>query len=122
MLQPPPETVWAEKWRYRTSSDAYCLASPHSLSSPIYGELLIGDPGGREQLLTAYQMMYRVPAVRHSEVVEFVRARQLYGQGIGWIDAHLLVSAVVANVPLWTADEKLANLASALEIGYGPSA
>ena len=87
----------------------------------IYGELLIGDPAGRAQLLSAYQMMYRVPAVGHSEVVEFVRARLLYGQGIGWIDAHLLASAVVANVPLWTADERLAKVANTLGIAYAPT-
>lgn len=88
----------------------------------IYGELLVGDPGGRKELLDAYDMMYRVPAVRHPEVVSFMRARKLYGQGIGWIDAHLLASALLAHVPLWTADARLATLAGALQLEYVPGA
>lgn len=86
----------------------------------IYGELLIGDSGGREQLLHAYEMMHRAPAIRHSAVVSFVGARQLHGSGIGWIDAHLLASALVAHIPLWTADAKLAKLARTLEVDYVP--
>jgi len=90
-------------------------AAGHDL---VYGELLIGDPSGRERLLSFYQLMHRLPPVRHPDVVEFVRAHKLHGQGIGWIDAHLLASALVANVPLWTADERLANVAGKLQIGY----
>jgi predicted nucleic acid-binding protein len=40
----------------------------------------------------------------------------LYGRGIGWTDAHLLASALLAGVPLWTADEPLARLAHELGI------
>lgn len=84
----------------------------------VYGELLIGDPGGREKWLAAYQMMRRVPAVAHSEVVSFVHARKLHGQGIGWIDAHLLASALVSQVPLWSADERLTEVARELRVEY----
>jgi predicted nucleic acid-binding protein len=52
------------------------------------------------------------------EVVAFVRGRQLHGRGIGWIDAHLLAAALVADVPLWTADERLAGLARELGVYY----
>jgi len=93
-------------------------AAAHDL---IYGELLIGDPGGREPLLSSYQLMRRLPPVGHADVVVFVRAHELHGRGIGWIDAHLLASALVADVPLWTADERLANLAGELGIAYVPS-
>jgi predicted nucleic acid-binding protein len=90
-------------------------AAGHDL---IYGELLIGDPGGRGDLLEAYGLMHRLTTIPHEDVVAFVRAHKLYGRGIGWIDAHLLASALVANVPLWTADERLATLASELGAGY----
>src|SRR5688572_25403463 len=73
----------------------------------IHGELLIGDCGGREELLKSYIAMHRVSPVPHSDVVAFVLARRLHGRGIGWIDAHLLASALAARVLLWTADERL---------------
>jgi predicted nucleic acid-binding protein len=62
--------------------------------------------------------MHQAPTVPHREVVEFVRDRRLHGRGIGWIDAHLLASALVGRVPLWTADPRLAVVATELGIGY----
>lgn len=84
----------------------------------VYGELLIGDKGGRSQLLTDYEQMYQAPVVPHSDVVAFVRDRRLHGRGIGWIDAHLLASALVGRLRLWTTDPALAMLAEELGINY----
>jgi predicted nucleic acid-binding protein len=90
-------------------------AAGHDL---VYGELLIGDVGGRTKLLSSYDLIHRVPAVAHREVATFVRSHKLHGKGIGWIDAHLLASALVAETPLWTADERLARLAGEVGIAY----
>ena len=84
----------------------------------VYGELLIGDLGGRRQLLADYAQMHQAPLVPHDEVVAFVRGRRLHGRGIGWIDAHLLASALVGRLSLWTADPRLALLAKRLGIAY----
>ena len=86
----------------------------------IHGELLIGDPGGRRDLLRWYEAMYHLPAVSHADVVTFVRTHPLHGSGIGWVDAHLLASAVVAGVPLWTADTSLAKMAVRFGVAHGP--
>lgn len=86
----------------------------------VYGELLIGDAGGRSQLLSLYDLMHRTRAAGHAEVAVFVRAHKLHGRGIGWIDAHLLASALVAGTSLWTADEPLARLAGELGVSYRP--
>ena len=84
----------------------------------VYGELLVGDKGGRKQLLANYEWMERAPFVPHQEVVAFVRDRKLSGRGIGWIDAHLLASALVGRAKLWTADSRLTTVATELGIAY----
>jgi predicted nucleic acid-binding protein len=84
----------------------------------VYGELLIGDKGGRRALLANYERMDQAPVVRHSDVVAFVRDRKLHGRGIGWIDVHLLASALVARLELWTTDPALATVAKELGISY----
>jgi predicted nucleic acid-binding protein len=84
----------------------------------VYGELLIGDKGGRKQLLANYEQMQQAPLVPHRDVVEFVRDRRLHGLGIGWIDAHLLASALVGRLALWTTDPRLAVAARELGIAY----
>ena len=84
----------------------------------VYGELLIGDKGGRRALLANYKRMDQAPLVPHADVVAFVRDRKLNGRGIGWIDAHLLASALVGRLKLWTGDSPLAAVATELGIAY----
>jgi len=84
----------------------------------VYGELLIGDRGGRAKLLSAYERIHQASTVPHSDVVEFVRSRRLHGRGAGWIDIHLLASALVGRLDLWTADPRFATLAAELRVSY----
>jgi predicted nucleic acid-binding protein len=84
----------------------------------VYGELLIGDPAGRRALLNDYAAMHRAPMASHAEVVSFVRQRRLHGRGIGWVDAHLLASALVGRLQFWTADSRLGTVARELGISY----
>jgi predicted nucleic acid-binding protein len=41
-----------------------------------------------------------------------------HGRGSGWIDAHLLASALKGRVSLWTADPRLAAIATQMGINY----
>ena len=84
----------------------------------VYGELLIGDRGGRAKLLEPYARMHQAATVAHAEVVTFAHSRQLLGRGLGWIDVHLLASAVLARLRLWTADASLAGAALQLGIAH----
>ncbi len=84
----------------------------------VYGELLIGDPGGRSKLLAAYEQMHQASTVPHREVVAFVRDRHLYGRGVGWIDMHLLASAIVGRLQLWTVDPRFVAVAQGLGVAY----
>lgn len=93
-------------------------AAGHEL---VYGELLIGDRGGRRRFLADYERMQQSSTSPHADVVTFVRNRGLHGRGIGWIDAHLLASALVGRFELWTADTHLAALAREFHIAYQPS-
>ena len=81
----------------------------------IIGELAVGGLGPkREEILADLSMLPAAPVIRDVEVVELVSTRRLYGRGIGWVDAQLLASALVARARLWTSDRKLAEVALAL--------
>jgi predicted nucleic acid-binding protein len=84
----------------------------------VYGELLIGDRGGRGKLLSTYERIHQTAMVPHCEVVRFVRDRDLRGRGLGWIDVHLLASALVGRSRLWTADERFSDVADQLGVAY----
>ena len=51
----------------------------------VYGELLIGDADGRNQLLNDYEQMHQAPVVAHDEVVAFMR-EQTPVRARGWLD------------------------------------
>ena len=87
----------------------------------VFGELLIGDKGGRKALLSKYSQIPWLPMIPHREVATLVYSRQLHGRGAGWIDVHLLASALVSHVKLWTADHALFTLAQDLGIAYQPT-
>jgi predicted nucleic acid-binding protein len=84
----------------------------------VYGELLIGDRGGRQKFLAAYDQIDQVPTVPHREIVDFVRNRKLHGRGAGWIDAHLLAATLVSKAYLWTVDSRLLALAREVGVAY----
>ena len=113
-------SVWirslAGKEPYRASLDRL-LADESVLGHElVYGELLIGDPGARSATLTHYRRFSYAASVAHEEVVALVRARRLFGRGIGWIDAQLLASMLVAGARLYTADTSLAAIARDLGV------
>jgi hypothetical protein len=55
--------------------------------------------------------------VPHEEVLEFIRRRRLARRGIGWVDAHLLASALTSSSTLWSFDSDLSAAASDLGVG-----
>jgi len=86
----------------------------------VYGELFIGDRGGRKHFFTMYERIYKAEMVPHDEVVAFVRRHDLSGRGVGWIDIHLLASAIAGKMKLWTADRLFAEAAAKLGVAYKP--
>jgi hypothetical protein len=84
----------------------------------VYGQLLIGNRGGRRKLLAAYVEMHQAHMIPHRDVVEFVRSRDLHRRGVGWVDVHLLASAIVGRLKLWTADPRFYTVASELGVAY----
>jgi len=84
----------------------------------VFGELLIGDKGSRRGFLDAYAQMHQAATVAHEEVVAFVEERRLHGRGAGWIDIHLLASAMVGGHALWTTDPRLGLLAEQLAVAH----
>ena len=87
----------------------------------VYGELLMGYPGGRHRLLDDYGEMRQATSVPHKEVVDLVEKHRLHGLGVGWIDVHLLASAKLDGIKVWTADPRFHEMARDLGVAYSPT-
>ncbi|MGA2403595.1 MAG: type II toxin-antitoxin system VapC family toxin [Syntrophobacteraceae bacterium] len=87
----------------------------------IIGELACGNLKNRFEILSLLQTLPTGVLAEHDEVMELIETRRLMGKGLGYIDMHLLASAILTEVPLWTLDRKLDKTASKLERSYRPS-
>jgi predicted nucleic acid-binding protein len=81
------------------------LVVTHSL---VIGELSCGDLKHRADTLRWLRALPQATAAADEEVGLLIEERKLYGKGIGWLDAHLIASALLTNCRLWTLDGRLA--------------
>lgn len=96
--------------RFLNRGDVAC----HAL---IIGELACGHLKNRSEILSSLQALPMTIAAEHEEVLRFIEHRHLMGKGLGYIDVHLLASAVLTGVSLWTLDKKLSAMSVALGMG-----
>jgi predicted nucleic acid-binding protein len=84
----------------------------------IVGELACGNLGNRAEILELLQALPSSPVVEATEILEFVENNSLMGRGLGYVDIHLLASAIIGNVVLWTFDRRLQEAATELGVAY----
>jgi len=58
------------------------------------------------------------PLIEFNEYLYFIEVHQLNAKGIGFVDTHLLASARLAQIKLWTVDKRLNSVAANLGINY----
>jgi len=84
----------------------------------IVGELACGNLKSRYEILTYLQSLPMAILAEDEEVLKFIENNQLMGMGLGYIDVHLIASAVLTGVPLWTLDKTLDKLTRKIAINY----
>lgn len=108
-------SVWIDFFRGAKGSAplAPLLEGDEVLLHPwVLGELALGSLGRRrESVLADLRLVPAAPLVPESEVLGLITRRTLHGRGIGWVDAGLVASALVARATLWSFDRRLAALA-----------
>lgn len=112
-------SVWIDHLRRGNAGLQSLLEQGEVLVHPfIVGELACGALRNREEILAYLQALPDADAAEHEEVMLVVSREHLYGRGIGWIDAHLLVSARLSGAALWTLDRRLSRIASASGLAF----
>jgi len=82
----------------------------------VVGELACGNLKNRSQILSDLEALPPAVSATHQEVRRFIEVKGLWGLGMGWIDAHLLASALLSACPLWTLDAGLVRAATATKV------
>lgn len=86
----------------------------------IVGELACGNLRNRKEILSLLQALPCAPTVEPAELLNFIERQSLMGAGVGFVDAHLLASAQLARLFLWTTDAPLRRAAEKLRLAYHP--
>lgn len=113
-------SVWIDHLRNGDSVLASLLDQNEILMHPmVVGELACGNLRDREGRLGFLADLPQIPLASHQEVLTFIERNQLMGQGIGYIDAHLLTATSLAeSVLLWTKDRRLMTLAARMGLAH----
>jgi len=114
-------SVWVDHLRRGNPALASALERAEVWCHPfVHGELACGHLGNRTEILSLLGSLPRPPEATHQEALRLLDSRDLLGAGLGWIDVHLLASALLGGVPLWTLDRPLARAAESLGIRSEP--
>ena len=106
-------SVWVDHLRSRDESLVELLTSGSVLIHPfIRGELACGSMKNRPSIMAYLDELPSVRMAGHAETIQLLEIRELWGRGIGWIDAHLMASALLSDCELWTHDGKLEQAAA----------
>ncbi len=82
----------------------------------IVGELACGNLKNRTEILSLLQALPMATQAENEDVMKFIENYRLMGKGLGYIDMHLLASAILTGVPIWTFDKKLSEVSAELGI------
>ena len=110
-------SVWVEHLRYGAIGLQARLHGGQVCCHPfIIGELACGNLKHRSLILSLLKAVPQAIEAGHEEVMQFIENYRLMGKGLGYIDLHLLASARLTKVRLWTLDKKLHAVAGKLAL------
>jgi predicted nucleic acid-binding protein len=101
-------SIWIEHFRKGHVRLAELLRDGMVLMHPfVLGELACGNLKKRAEILADLAELPKAVEASHEETLDLMEHRKLWGCGIGWVDTHLIASALLSNCRLLTVDERL---------------
>lgn len=113
----PDTSVWINFWRHGSDRFARALVEGRIVVHPfVRGEIALGFVPRREEALVYLDKFDRPRVAEQGEVLALIERTPLWGRGIGWVDAHLVASALLDHIQLWTLDRRLLRVAHDLGV------
>ena len=108
-------SVWANHFRSAQPDLIRLLEEGDVGMHPfVIGELAAGSLKNRAATLADFAALPQASIASEAEVHHLLESRRLWGTGLGWIDLHLLTSAMLAGWQLFTADRAMLKAAETL--------
>ncbi|HEX2959439.1 MAG TPA: PIN domain-containing protein [Chitinispirillaceae bacterium] len=84
----------------------------------VIGELACGSIRNRKLILSFLTALPSVPILTHSEYFAFIDNNKLMGIGLGFVDIHILGSALLSETKVFTRDKALLQASEKLRLRY----
>jgi len=112
-------SVWIDHFRRADPNLTLLLEAEEVMVHPfVIGELACGNLRARSQILGYMSDLPGAKVASFAEVLVLLEKRKLHGQGLGYVDAHLLASSILGETRLWTHDRALLAVARKLKRAY----
>ena len=112
-------SIWISHFRLGHETLTDLLNAGEVVIHPfIIGELSCGNLPNRKKVIYLLSMIPRAATASDNEALKLLEENSLYGLGLGWVDLHLLASAIISHAKLWTLDKRLAKTAQKLGVAY----
>jgi len=117
-------SVWVDHFHEGDPLLAGLLDSGEILAHPwVTGELALGHLRGRAEILRSLGHLPQATVATAAELLGFIERHELFGIGIGYVDAQLLAATKLTDdARLWTRDRRLRSAAERLDAAYRRSA
>lgn len=113
-------SVWIEHFRSGAVGLDRFLQDGRVLCHPfVIGELACGNLKNRQVILSLLKALPLAVCAEDDEVLHYIEAHRLMGKGLGYVDMHLVLSANLSGVPLWTLDQRLNQTMNGLTVKGG---
>jgi hypothetical protein len=110
-------SIWVSHLRQGSRQLEKLLMAAEVMCHPfIIGELACGNLKNRNEIISLLQSLPMAPTIEFDEFLFFIDRNHLMGKGVGFVDVHLLASAQLTGIPLWTADKRLKSAADQLQV------
>ncbi len=112
-------SIWVTHLRQGSRQLEKLLMNAEVMCHPfIIGELACGNLKNRNEIISLLQSLPMAPIIEFDEFLFFIDRNHLMEKGVGFVDVHLLGSAQLTGVPLWTADKRLKSVVNQLELTF----
>jgi predicted nucleic acid-binding protein len=115
-------SIWIDHFRHTNVRLSNLLGRRNILLHPfVVGELALGHVPNLGGMIDNFRDLPQAPVAHTEEVLLLISRGKLFGSGIGYVDAHMLASALLnPDVRLWTRDKRLHAVATRLLIASEP--
>lgn len=107
-------SIWVDHVRIGDARLVALLEDGLVLAHPwVTGELALGRLSRRSEILGLLHNLPQATVATDVEVLTLIDNQNLFGSGIGYVDAHLLAATMLTTrARFWTRDKRLAAVAA----------